>query len=44
MSDLSPLSEEERKSNFGAARTVFDPKATSVAQWEAPTGPSQYAC
>jgi hypothetical protein len=29
MSDLSPLSEEERKSNFGAVRSVEDhPKAT----------------
>ena len=28
MSDLSPLSGEERKSNFGAARSVNDPKRT----------------
>ena len=26
MSDLSPLSGEERKSNFGAVRSVFDPR------------------
>ena len=26
MSDLSPLSGEERKSNFGAVRSVDDPK------------------
>jgi hypothetical protein len=29
MSDLSPLSGEERKSNFGAARSVNDPTQTS---------------
>jgi hypothetical protein len=28
MSDLSPLSGEERKSNFGAVRSVDDPKPT----------------
>jgi len=27
MSDLSPLSGEERKSNFGAVRSVDDPEA-----------------
>ena len=27
MADLSPLSEEERKSDFGASRSVDDPKA-----------------
>jgi hypothetical protein len=31
MSDLSPLSGEERKSNFGAVRSVDDPNATSSA-------------
>src|SRR5258706_16475146 len=30
MSDLSPLSGEERKSNFGAARSVDDPSATFI--------------
>jgi hypothetical protein len=29
MSDLRPLSGEERKSNFGAVRSVDDPKLTS---------------
>src|SRR6266436_3760206 len=29
MSDLSPLSGEERKSNFGAVRSVDDPERTS---------------
>jgi len=29
MSDLSPLSGEERKSNFGAVRSVEDPERTS---------------
>src|SRR6266404_1655603 len=29
MSDLSPLSGEQRKSNFGAARSVDDPEETS---------------
>jgi hypothetical protein len=29
MSDLSPLSGEERKSNFGAVRSVEDPCQTS---------------
>jgi hypothetical protein len=28
MSDLSPLSGEEQKSNFGAARSVDDPEQT----------------
>jgi hypothetical protein len=28
MSDLSPLSGEERKSSFGAVRSVDDPKRT----------------
>jgi hypothetical protein len=28
MSDLSPLSGEERKLNFGAARSVDDPERT----------------
>jgi hypothetical protein len=31
MSDSSPLSGEERKSNFGAARSVDDPTATLAA-------------
>src|SRR5712671_5123610 len=31
MSDLSPLSGEERKSNFGAVRSVDDPSATFEA-------------
>jgi hypothetical protein len=30
MSDLSPLSGEERKSNFGAAKSVDDPSPTSA--------------
>jgi hypothetical protein len=30
MSDLSPLSGEERKSNVGAAKSVDDPKRTST--------------
>jgi hypothetical protein len=30
MSDLSPLSGEERKSNFGAAKSVDDPQETST--------------
>ena len=29
MSDLSPLSGEERKSNFGAVRSVDDPNRTN---------------
>src|SRR6476620_12459445 len=29
MSDLSPLSGEQRKSNFGPARSVDDPRRTS---------------
>jgi hypothetical protein len=29
MSDLSPLSEAKRKSDFGAVRSVFDPQRTS---------------
>ena len=29
MSDLSPLSGEERKSNFGAVRSVDDPERSS---------------
>ena len=32
MSELSPLSGEERKSNFGAARSVDDPIETLVSQ------------
>ena len=32
MSGLSPLSGEERKSDFGAVRSVEDPSATSTAQ------------
>ena len=31
MSDLSPLLGEERKSNFGAVRSVDDPSETSAA-------------
>jgi hypothetical protein len=31
MSDLSPLSGEERKLDFGAARSAFDPKPTPQA-------------
>ena len=34
MSDLSPLSGEERKSNFGAVRSVDDPTATLTAPGE----------
>jgi hypothetical protein len=30
MSDLSPLSEEERKSNFGAAKSVDDAERTCI--------------
>ena len=32
MSDLSPLSGEERKSNFGAVRSVDDPRADFEAR------------
>jgi hypothetical protein len=32
MSDLSPLSGEERKSNFGAVRSVDDPKPDITLQ------------
>jgi hypothetical protein len=32
MSDLSPLSGEERKSNFGAVRSVVDPERTSAGE------------
>jgi hypothetical protein len=31
MSDLSPLSGEERKSNFGAVRSVNDPSSCAAA-------------
>ena len=37
-SDLSPLSGEERKSNFGVVRSVDDPNATSTRR-----GPSHPA-
>jgi hypothetical protein len=33
MSELSPLSGEEQKSNFGAARSVDDPQPTSAAHF-----------
>jgi hypothetical protein len=33
MSDLSPLSGVERKSNFGAARSVDDPDRSSLADF-----------
>ncbi len=36
MSDLSPLSGEERKSNFGAVRSVNDPTATLTIAREQP--------
>ena len=31
MSELSPLTGQERKSNFGAAKSVDDPKATFMS-------------
>jgi hypothetical protein len=33
MSDLSPLLGEERKSNFGAVRSVDDPSETLAAKF-----------
>jgi len=36
MSDLSPLSGEERKSNFGAVRSVDDPERSFGARVAAP--------
>ena len=37
MSDLSPLSGEERKSNFGAVRSVEDPFQT-LRHWRQDRG------
>jgi hypothetical protein len=34
MSDLSPLSGVERKLDFGAVRSVFDPKETLRANFD----------
>ena len=34
MADLSPLLGEERKSDFGAVRSVVDPSATSAVSSE----------
>ena len=38
MSELSPLSREKRKSDFGAVRAAFDPKRKSPPPMEAPAG------
>jgi hypothetical protein len=38
MSDLSPLSGVERKLNFGAFRSAFDPTRTSTVGGKRPAG------